>query len=134
MRRPVHPWADRLLPLEPLRDMVAFQVVASRQPQKLRMHGGQLLHQVGSQPVLAAEVGQREDRDQAQVEISGVAGNQLEVILRTDHRHRSRLSVILYCCQSPVMAATEPCASTVPVRSLTSRAVTGPVSPPSAFA
>ena len=61
--RTIDPWADGLLPLEAFGDVVAFQIIAARQPQELWAHGSQLLHQVGAQPVGAIMVGRREDRD-----------------------------------------------------------------------
>jgi hypothetical protein len=89
--RPIDPGADGLLPLEAFGDVIAFQIIATRQPEKSWLHGGQLFHQVRTQAICAIMVGRREDGNHAEVEIPGMAGSQFEVILCADSRHSTRL-------------------------------------------
>ena len=58
--------ADRLFPVEPLGDRVAFQVVAAGHPQEGGLHVAHLLHQIDAVAVRAVVEGRRHQRDLGQ--------------------------------------------------------------------
>ena len=57
--RPVHPRPDRLLPLVPLRNVIALQIIPTRQPQKIRVHRRHFLHQVNPVSVRPPKIRRR---------------------------------------------------------------------------
>ena len=62
---------DRLLPLEPVGDLIAFEVVASGKPQELRLHVDHHLHDVRTESVRLILERRREQRHQAEPDRAG---------------------------------------------------------------
>ena len=69
--RPFRERPERLLPLEPIGDLVPLEEVASREAQELRLHVDHHLHDVGPEAVRLILEGWREQRDQAEPDRAG---------------------------------------------------------------
>ena len=80
MARAIDERADGLLPVVPIRERHAFEIVAAGQAQELRVHGGHALHQVGAVAVGAIVEGWRQERDQLQPHRAGMADGELEMV------------------------------------------------------
>ena len=81
VRGPVDQRPNRILPVESLVDLIAFKIIATRQPQKLRMHSRHHLHQVRTVSIFAILVGRREQRHQIDPHLARVSYCQQQMIL-----------------------------------------------------
>ena len=80
VRGAVDEWAEGVLPVEALVDLVALKIVAAGQAQELRVHSRHQLHDVGAVAVLAVLVGRRKERDERDPELAGVTCGDEEMI------------------------------------------------------
>ncbi len=126
MRGAVDEWADGLLPIEAVGDVVAFKVVAAGEAQECRMHRGQLFHQVDAVAVHAIVIGGREEGDEVEPEGSGVADGEDQVIVRRGLQSRRFSALNSYCFQSVPTAGTVAVVIALPVSSLTRLTGDGP--------
>src|SRR5277367_3691114 len=79
---------NRLLPLKALGDVVAFEIVAAGKAQEVRVHSGQLFHQVDTKAVGTVVVGRWKEGGEIKPEISGLIDGDEKMVV-CSRRHAS---------------------------------------------
>jgi len=80
--RTIHARTDRLLPVIPVGERVAFKIVASWQAEKMRMHGSHALHQVRPKAIGTVVECRRKERHELQPQIARMRSRDLQMVLR----------------------------------------------------
>ena len=128
MSGPIHQWADGLLPIEALVDVVALEIIPAGEAQKGGVHRRHLLHQINAKSVGAVVIGWRKQRNEIEPEGAGMRNGQGEMIggrRRNIAGLERELSTASTPCLNPRRLRLRPA---LPLSSPTRLIVTGPMS------